>query len=304
VFRNGFGCSPGGRWLDENAWRFGYVLPYPIHPDDRSHGSRCEPRRDRPQSINAKTGYMQEPWHLRFVGTDAASRYHDAWLASGPGSPDEITLEQWLRQGRGLVGDAELPVCDGCECGACATFASDDRGTPCGAASLQLDASGRALAPSEGPILVDARASHDGDVITVEVTVRSPPHTITQTPVTSAEGPAYGPGSTYESLAPHADDPPRAYADLAGAWRVAVEPVPPSILQGRAGTGTPRWPWRTSLASAEIAGAWNRANVLLPAKPDESSVRVRVPTTPGTSKLHVTLLRDGIEHDTREIESF
>jgi D-alanyl-D-alanine carboxypeptidase len=295
VFRNGFGCSPGGRWLDENAWRFGYVLPYPIHPDDRSNGSRCEPRRDRPAYINAKTGYMQEPWHLRFIGTEAAARYRDAWLASGPGSPDEITLEQWLRRDRGLVGDAELPVCDGCQCGACATFATEDRGTPCGAASLQLDAAGRARAPGEDPVVLGARATRDGDVLAVEVAVRSPAHTVTQTPVTASDGPAYGPAATYESLAPYADGQPRAYPDLAGAWRVAIEPVPP--------VGA-RWPWRASLAAPELAGAWNRANVLLPAKPDDASVRVRVAATPGTSKLRVTLLRDGVEHDTREIDAF
>ena len=34
-FRNGFGCTHAGRWLEENAWRFGFVIPYPIHPDDR-----------------------------------------------------------------------------------------------------------------------------------------------------------------------------------------------------------------------------------------------------------------------------
>jgi D-alanyl-D-alanine carboxypeptidase len=297
VFRNGFGCSPGGRWLDENSWRFGYVLPYPIHPDDRNRGSRCEPRHDRPQAINAKTGYMQEPWHLRFVGTEAAARYHDAWLASGPGSPDEITLEQWLRRDRGLVGDAELPVCDGCQCGACATLATDDRGTPCGAASLQLDAAGRARAPADDPVLLDARARRDGDSIAVDVVVRSPPHTVSQTPVTAEGGPTYLAGSTYESLAPFPDGQARAYADLAGAWRVAVEPssTPPAPT---------RWPWRASLASPELAGVWNRANVLLPARPDEASVRVRIHPTSEVSKLRVTLLRDGVEHHTREIEVF
>ena len=294
VFRNGFGCSKGGRWLDENAWRFGYVLPYPIHPDDRREGSRCEPRADRPKYINAKTGYMQEPWHLRFIGEDAAARYHDAWLASGPGSPDEITLEQWLRRDRGLVGDAELPVCDGCQCGACATFATDDRGTPCGAASLQLDEAGLPRAPSEEPALVAARATRDGQFVSIEVAVRSPPHTVTQTPVTGAQGPTYGPGSSFESLAPSADARPRAYADLKGAWRVAVEPVAPQA--------TPRWPWRASLAEPELAASWNRANVLLPAKPNEASVQVRVAPTPGTTRLRVTLLRDGVEHETREID--
>src|ERR1019366_3525856 len=140
VFRNGFGCTPGGQWLDENAWKYGFVLPYPIHPDDRKDGSRCEVRRDHAVPVDPKTGYKNEPWHLRFIGVDAAARYRDAWLASGPGTFDEITLEQWLRRERGFAGDAELPVCDGCQCGACATLSDDDAATPCGKESLRLDA--------------------------------------------------------------------------------------------------------------------------------------------------------------------
>ena len=123
MFRDGFGCSPGGKWLDENAWTFGFVVSYPIDPDDRRDGARCLARADRPVPINPKTGYKSEPWHVRFIGTEDASRYHDAWLAIGPGGPAEITLEQWLRGRRGLRGDSELPVCDGCQCGACSTMA-------------------------------------------------------------------------------------------------------------------------------------------------------------------------------------
>jgi D-alanyl-D-alanine carboxypeptidase len=294
VFRNGFGCTAGGRWLDENAWRFGFVLPYPIHPDDRKDGSRCEPRRDRQVPVDPKTGYMNEPWHLRFIGTDAASRFHDAWQASGPGTPDEITLEQWLRGQRGLVGDAELPVCDGCQCGACATLAAEDTGTPCGAASLQLDARGRAQAPAGEPVITDARATRgaDGSVI-VEITVRSPAHTVTQTPVLNADGPTYTPGSTFESLIPYADGQPRAFADLPGAWRIGVEPVSATAK---------RWPWRASLAAPELAAAWNRANLLLPAKAETATVQVRIPAT--TERLRVTLLREGTEHGTRDLDAF
>jgi hypothetical protein len=44
--------------------------------------------------------------------------------------------------------------------------------------------------------------------------------------------------------------------------------------------------------------------VLLPAKPDEATIRVRAAATPGTTRVRVTLLRGGVEHDTREIDAF
>ncbi|HZU81308.1 MAG TPA: M15 family metallopeptidase, partial [Polyangiaceae bacterium] len=293
VFRNGFGCTDGGRWLDDNAWRYGFVVPYPIDPDDRKDGSRCQPRADRAVPIDPKTGYKHEPWHLRFIGSAAAASYHDAWLASDPGTPREITPEQWLRSQRGLIGDAELPVCDGCSCGACATLAGDRDKSPCGDASLRLDGDGRVAAPEQAPGIVDARASAaQGGVIVVEATVHTPAHTPTQTPVTTADEPTYRAGDTFAALAPYAGSQPHGYADLPGAWRLAVEPVPV------AGT---RWPWRTSLAKAELAVTWNRANLVLPARAGDDVVRVRDVVPPATRALRVTLLRDGEEHDTREL---
>jgi D-alanyl-D-alanine carboxypeptidase len=293
VFRNGFGCTRGGRWLDEHAWPFGFVVPYPIHPDDRKDGSRCAARADRAVSIDPKTGYKNEPWHLRYIGAEAAARYHQAWLDSGPGTPGEISLEQWLRAARGLAGDSELPVCDGCTCGACATLAGDDRAAPCGAASLRLDAQGRVLAPGEPPAVADARARRMPDgTVAIDVTVRAPAHTPTQPPVTGPDGPAYPDGSTYLLIAPSADLPPRAYPDLPGAWRVAVEPVPP---------GATRWPWRASLAGPSLATTWNGANLVLPARSGDSLVRVRVALPRSAERVRVTLLRDGAEHDTREL---
>jgi D-alanyl-D-alanine carboxypeptidase len=294
VFRNGFGCTRGGKWLDESAWRFGFVVPYPIDPDDRKGGSRCAARSDRPVPIDPKTGYKNEPWHLRFIGVDAAARYHDAWLKSVPGSPEEITLEQWLRAERGLVGDAELPVCDGCQCGACATLAEGDKAAPCGDASLRLDANGRVLAPARDPHIVDARITMGADgTALVEVTLSVPAHTPTQPPVTGGNGPTYGEGATYMALAPYPDTAPHRYADLPGAWRVAVEPVPAL---------TTPWPWRASLANADLAATWNRANLLLPSKSGEAIVRLRAVVPHGSARLRVTLLRDALEHDTREVQ--
>ena len=294
VFRNGFGCTDGGKWLDTNAWRFGFVLPYPIHPDDRKDGSRCEARRDRAIPIDPKTGYKNEPWHLRFLGVDEAARYHQAWVASGPGTPDEITLEQWLRAGRGLAGDAELPVCDGCQCGACATLAEDDATTPCGKESLRLDGEGRVAAPADPPHLVDARVTARPDgAVRLDVTVHSPAHTPTQPPVTDESGPVYTAGASYQAFAPFSDAPARRFADLPGAWRIAVEPVPAG--------GLPRWPWRASLASGKLAITWNRANVVLPAKSGERVVPIAVTPPSGTRSLRVALLRDGKEQEARDV---
>jgi D-alanyl-D-alanine carboxypeptidase len=293
VFRDGFGCTRGGKWLDESSWRYGFVLPYPIHPDDRKDGSRCQARWDHRVPINPKTGYKSEPWHVRFIGVEAAAKYHEAWLASGPGTPDEISLEQWLRAARGLVGDADLPVCDGCQCGACATLAGDaDADAPCGEASLRLDEHGRAVQPPEEPHIVDARARSGADgSLVVEVVVHAPPHTPTQTPVTTPDAPLWRAGVTYAGVVPYEGVPPHRYPDLPGAWRVAVEP------EGDA--GAERWPWRASLAAAELATTWNRANVVLPAKPGDVTVAVRIDGAPAS--IRVTLLRDGEEHGTRSV---
>jgi D-alanyl-D-alanine carboxypeptidase len=293
VFRNGFGCTKGGRWFDDNAYRFGFVVSYPIDPDDRKDGSRCQPRVDRAVPIDPKTGYKHEPWHLRYVGVEAAGRYHDAWSESGPGTAAEITLEQWLRAQRGLVGDSELPVCDGCECGACATMEGGAHKNPCGDASLLLGDNGRVVAPREEPQIVDAvaRKGDDGAMI-VEVTVEVPAHTPTQTPVADDEGLAYAEGAAYRALAPYAGGLTHRYDDLPGAWRVAVG--------GAGAAGGERWPWRASLAQTGLGATWNRANVVLPCKAGKGVVRLRVPASAGAG-MRVTLLRDGEERGTRVV---
>jgi D-alanyl-D-alanine carboxypeptidase len=303
VFRDGFGCTRAGKWLDENAWRFGFVEPYPIDPDDRRDGSRCATRLDRAVPIDPKTGYKHEPWHVRYIGVDEAARFHEAWTASDPGSPLEITLEQWLRSRRGLVGDTELPVCDGCECGACATLASEGDKAPCKDASLQLDAGGRVVAPADAPAIAGASAKaeeRDGCVL-VEVRVHAPAHTPTQTPVTNEREPTYEEGASFEHLVPYAGARAHRYPDLPGTWRVGVEPLGSTVESG--GTrAVARWRWRASLAKASLATTWNRANLVLPAQAGDAPVHLRVVVPAGTNKLRLTLLRDGEEHDTQEID--
>jgi D-alanyl-D-alanine carboxypeptidase len=47
------GNSPEGKWLADNAHRFGFALSYP-------------------EGFESVTGYAYEPWHYRFIGRDAA----------------------------------------------------------------------------------------------------------------------------------------------------------------------------------------------------------------------------------------
>ncbi|MFC5529003.1 M15 family metallopeptidase [Cohnella yongneupensis] len=49
-----FGEDPEGKWLAENAHKFGFIMSYPEDKED-------------------KTGYSYEPWHYRYVGVDVAS---------------------------------------------------------------------------------------------------------------------------------------------------------------------------------------------------------------------------------------
>ena len=62
-----FAATPEGRWLAQNAARYGWVLSYPQGKEDL-------------------TGYQYEPWHYRFIGVSAAQSF----LATG------LTLNQWL----------------------------------------------------------------------------------------------------------------------------------------------------------------------------------------------------------------
>jgi D-alanyl-D-alanine carboxypeptidase len=287
VFREGFGCSPGGRFLQERAHEFGFVMPYPIHPDDRHPKQKCVVRWDIPININPKTGYRFEHWHFRYVGKDAAARFTKALEASGVGAPGELTLEQWLRADKGLLGaDAEVPVCDGCNCGACATLAApgknacDKRG-----GAIHLDEHGRPLAGGEPPTIASAhRASikkWHGSALEVRVDV--PDGVLTQPPIVGPDAAGYAAGATFEKLAPFPETQPRAFPPLAHAWVVGVEPIPNE-------TGV-AWPWRAALAPSTVGQTYDRANVLLPAHPGPSTLRIPLPA--GASRVRVVLLEGG-----------
>lgn len=47
-----------GEWVAENAWRYGWIVRYEDGGTD-------------------VTGYLPEPWHLRYIGVELAAEYHD-----------------------------------------------------------------------------------------------------------------------------------------------------------------------------------------------------------------------------------
>ncbi len=53
-----FGETPQGQWIADNAWRHGWIVRYEAH-------------------TTATTGYEAEPWHLRYVGVELATAYHE-----------------------------------------------------------------------------------------------------------------------------------------------------------------------------------------------------------------------------------
>ena len=65
-----FGSTEEGRWLQNNAARFGFIIRY---PKEKEH----------------VTGYQYEPWHLRYVGSSAEQTIANKAL----------TLEEFLSQG-------------------------------------------------------------------------------------------------------------------------------------------------------------------------------------------------------------
>lgn len=52
-----FGNTLAGKWLAENAYKYGFIVRYPSEKTDI-------------------TGYQYEPWHLRYIGPELASEMH------------------------------------------------------------------------------------------------------------------------------------------------------------------------------------------------------------------------------------
>lgn len=57
-----FGETPDYNWIEENAYKYGFILRFPENAGDR-------------------TGATNEPWHFRYVGKEAAKEIHDkGWI--------------------------------------------------------------------------------------------------------------------------------------------------------------------------------------------------------------------------------
>lgn len=58
-----FANTNEGKWVNQNAWKYGYIIRYP-------------------QGKTDETGYIYEPWHLRYVGTELAEKLYNNgdWL--------------------------------------------------------------------------------------------------------------------------------------------------------------------------------------------------------------------------------
>ncbi|KGP72710.1 D-alanyl-D-alanine carboxypeptidase family protein [Pontibacillus yanchengensis] len=63
-----FGDTEAGQWLEENAYKYGFILRYP-------------------QGKKDVTGYQYEPWHFRYVGKAYAEIIHN----------NNITLEEYFQ---------------------------------------------------------------------------------------------------------------------------------------------------------------------------------------------------------------
>ena len=57
----GFGKTKEGQWVNENAHRFGFIIRYL-------------------EGYEEVTGYMYEPWHVRYVGKEHALRLYESGL--------------------------------------------------------------------------------------------------------------------------------------------------------------------------------------------------------------------------------
>ena len=64
-----FGETEEGKWVSENANKYGFIVRYPKGKEDI-------------------TGYMYEPWHIRYLGVELATGVYESGL----------TLEEYFEQ--------------------------------------------------------------------------------------------------------------------------------------------------------------------------------------------------------------
>ncbi len=265
VFRDGFGCTPGGKWLAAHATEYGFVMSYPLHPEDASLKDDCAARTDAPVGVNPLTGYRYERWHFRYIGKDAAQRF--VAFRDGARAKSGATLEQFLRAEKGLTArdgaDAELPVCDGCNCHACASLAPHGEGA-CESARLDLDVHGDVVASAAAPTLTGVQVRHNAASDTVIAHVHAEASVPTQS------------GS--------------AAAGAAETYRIALRP------RGRGDAGAAgAFTQLASLADTHAA-LFERAAIVLPSRSGDFDVKLSVPSASGavqSASYDVAIVRGG-----------
>ncbi len=57
-----FQYDPAGQWLDKNCYKYGFIIRYP-------------------KGKEASTGYIYEPWHVRYIGVDLATKVTQSGLS-------------------------------------------------------------------------------------------------------------------------------------------------------------------------------------------------------------------------------
>ena len=58
--------DPSGHWMAENAWKYGWLMSYPLA--------------DNGELFNPRTCFHYEPWHYRYLGRAMARKVHNSGL--------------------------------------------------------------------------------------------------------------------------------------------------------------------------------------------------------------------------------
>ena len=61
-YEQDFQYDPAGQWLDKNCYKYGFIIRYP-------------------KGKESSTGYMYEPWHVRYIGVDLATKVTQSGLS-------------------------------------------------------------------------------------------------------------------------------------------------------------------------------------------------------------------------------
>jgi D-alanyl-D-alanine carboxypeptidase len=121
-----FANTPEAKWLAEHVYDYGFIIRYPEGKEDI-------------------TGYKYEPWHLRYVGVDAAREIRDLG----------VTLEEYIAMkgaavAAGSSGDAEGGASAGAEAGESGSSSAAGDSGATGADLTRGDAAGAGGAASGG----------------------------------------------------------------------------------------------------------------------------------------------------------